>query len=67
MSGFTMWQNGMEEAPVASLAPHGGGYSDYAALIDPTPLRSLACHIVDPHRDPKGWNLIQAAAIFDFV
>lgn len=49
------------------LAPHVAGYPDYGRLVDPAPLRSLACHLIDPHRERRGWNVSQAAALYDHV
>jgi transglutaminase-like putative cysteine protease len=61
------WVKDRKEVPLTELRPVVAGYPDYSRLVDPEPLRSLACHIVDPHRDRRGWNIAQAAALFDYV
>jgi len=67
VSSAGLWRDGVREIPLAALPPFVAGYPDYARLVDPGPLRSLACHLIDPHREPRGWNLSQAAAVYDFV
>jgi hypothetical protein len=62
-----MWRDGMREVPTTALPPHVAGYPNYASLVDPGPLRSLALHIIGPFREPRGWTVSQAAALFDHV
>lgn len=67
MIGSSVWRPGMREVAIGSLAPRASGFPDFATLVEPAPLRSLACHVIAPFVEPRGWSLAQASALFDHV
>lgn len=62
-----VWQPSMKEVPTDECLRRANGYPDFARLVDPAPLRSLACHIIQPFWNPSGWTVSQAAALYNHV